>query len=224
MSASLRPVVEKVAAKLLQSLSPTEALPLLAVSNQIDNLLGEEAVTKLILLGLTSQSSTKKALDAISNNKDLELLRSKLDTKTKELNIALAETSKTKAVALELEQKITSLEAKIAKAGEASESVRDGVKQQFALDAARKVVRILAFIDAEFGHEYEGKPRVLSLAQSLEISSFATVGEVAIFNFTHFDDYEGRSAEGDSVKVLAPGYLWGSEEDSIVLLKAVVTK
>lgn len=223
LSSTLHPVVCREAERLLQSVTASDALSLLAISNQLEGLLGEKSVVKLVLLALNGQSSTKVALQTIANTNEITALRSAVDAKTAELSRIVSEAQKHKNDALALDQKIASLEAKIAQAGEASESVRDGVKQQFALDAARKVVRILAFIDEQFGPEYEGKQRVLTLAKSLDITSFAKVGEIASFNFTHFDDHEGRSAEGDSVKVLASGYLWGSEDDSIVLLKAVVT-
>lgn len=210
-----------------KSLAASNAAACWEVLNNLDilgQLISQGAIDSLVVRALQSNPRTTNTLSAMSREGELMALDAELRNaqSTAEERLKTVEESGMRVAELLLEVEV--LSGKLLAAGDQVGKMRDSQRLQYELDAAKTLARILSTLDNELGPGYQGRDRVVSEGKRLGLSQIFVTGGTETFAHSTCDDPEDEAVEGDSVKIIASGFNWSGGDQSVVLLKALVSK
>ena len=122
----------------------------------------------------------------------------------------------------ELTNELEDLKLRVQRMSQEQHSLRENAKAQIVIDSAKVVARMLMALDSSLGPTFSEKSRIMDLASRVGVYQISNAGLTERFNFEEFDDPENQVQPGDSIRVIAPGYLFIQGEQRVVLAKALI--
>lgn len=221
---SSREIIQAGLEKTLASLSAQACMDALPNLELIGRVASDESVAGLVVRAFEANKYTQSAWVKMSNQSEIAALQSELVASQSSLNESLQRLEDAEQRIAELFAQVETLSAKLQAASDQVVTMRDNARLQYELDAAKTLARMLSTLDNELGPSYQGRDRVISQGSRLGISQIFAAGESETYRPATCDDPEDKAVDGDSVKVIASGFQWSGEDQSVVLVKALVAK
>lgn len=215
-------LIGEAATRIISLLKPAQALEALLHAELLSSVVEAAEIELLVRKALSANNATLSALSTIENTQMVEQVANELGAAQKSASAANARLESMQIELTEARLSLEELNAKLNAVANDRSGARANERQQFEIDAARILARVLTNLDSELGEDYQGRDRTLSLATSLGIEAIAKSGKQVDFSFELHDDPEGQAQPGQKVNVVCAGYKWIRNGQSVILYKALV--
>lgn len=220
---TVRANVQSAVNDALVNLSPGECLSALPLLDLLGPIASQSTLQIVITRALKSNTFAQIALSELANEDELHRTTKALEAAQNQIGATQARLLEMDQRLIESQNEIDALNARLAAASDQVSSLRDSERMQYQIDAAKIVARILATLDNELSPNYPAQALVQSQASRLGITRIFRAGDIEEFDGTVCDDPENKAGEGSTVRVISPGYAWHSDNQTLVLLRALVS-